>query len=147
MRPLAAADVARAADPHGRCHTVLTELLHDLGGRLQHAWVAPGAPGRPLSTLDLVGDGLTLFVGGDDSAWRTAAARRRHGVPVDVVPLRRATAHALGLRSGGGLLVRPDAVPVASWYRVTDVPRAVAELERAVDDVLGHRVATVAGAA
>jgi hypothetical protein len=47
---------------------------------------------------------------------------------------------------GGGLLVRPDAVPVASWYRVTDVPRAVAELERAVDDVLDHRAATVAGA-
>jgi hypothetical protein len=30
---------------------------------------------------------------------------------------------------------------------VTDVPRAVAELERAVDDVLDHRAATVAGAA
>jgi putative polyketide hydroxylase len=148
VRPLAAADVARAADPQGRCHAVLTELLHDLGGRLQHAWVAPGAPGRsPVSTLDLVGDGLTLFVGDDDSAWRTAVACLERGVPVDVVTLPRATAHALGLHAGGGLMVRPDAVPVARWYRVTDVPRAVAELERAVDDVLDHRAATVAGAA
>jgi putative polyketide hydroxylase len=147
VRPLAAADVARAADPQGRCHAVLTELLHDLGGRLQHAWVAPGGPGRPaVSTLDLVGDGLTLFVA-DGSAWRTAVARRERGVPVDVVTLPRDTAHALGLHAGGGLLVRPDAVPVARWYRVTDVPRAVAELERAVDDVLEHRFETVAGAA
>ncbi|MEV4582820.1 FAD-dependent oxidoreductase [Nonomuraea jabiensis] len=151
VRPLAAADVARAADPQGRCHAVLTELLHDLGGRLQHAWVAPGAPGRsPVSTLDLVGDGLTLFAGDDDSAWPTAAACLERGVPVEVVTLPRSTAHALGLHAGGGLLVRPDAVPVARWYRVTDVPRAVAELQRAVDDVLDvfdQRAATVAGAA
>jgi putative polyketide hydroxylase len=148
LRPLAAADVTRAADPKGGCHAVLTELLHDLGGRLQHAWVAPGGPGQPpVSTLDLVGDGLTLFVGDDDVAWRTAVSRLERDVPVEVVTLRRATAHALGLQTGGGLLVRPDAVPVASWYRVSDVPRAVAELERAIDDVLDLRVATVAGAA
>ncbi|WP_030457135.1 FAD-dependent oxidoreductase [Herbidospora cretacea] len=147
MRPLAAADVARAADPQGRCHAVLTELLHDLGGRLQHAWVTPGAPGRsPVSTLDLVGDGLTLFARDDDSAWPTAAARLERGVPVDVATLPPATAHALGLHAGGALLVRPDAVPIARWYRVTDVPRAVAELERAIDDVLDQRAATVAGA-
>ncbi|GAA0497335.1 FAD-dependent oxidoreductase [Paractinoplanes deccanensis] len=146
VRPLAATDVARAADPHGRCHAVLTELLHDLGGRLQHAWLAPGAPGRsPVSTLDLVGDGLTLFLGEDDSAWRTAA-RLDHAVPVDAVTLPPATAHALGLHAGSGLLARPDAVPVARWYRVTRVDRAAAELERAVGDVLGLPATTMAGA-
>ncbi|MEV0568533.1 FAD-dependent monooxygenase [Dactylosporangium sp. NPDC050588] len=148
LRPLAAADVARATDPQGHCHAVITELLHDLGGRLQHAWVAPGAPGRsPVSTLDLVGDGLTLFVGDDDSAWRTAVTRLDRGVPVDVVTVPPATAHALGLHAGGGRLVRPDAVPVAGWYRVTDVSRAVAELQRAIDDVLDRPAATPAGTA
>ncbi|NAS25920.1 NAD(P)-binding protein [Herbidospora sp. NEAU-GS84] len=151
MRPLAAADVARAADPQGRCHAIITELLHDLGGRLQHAWVAPGAPGRSsVSTLDLVGDGLTLFSGDDDPVWPTAAARIERGVPVEVATLPPATAHALGLHAGGALLVRPDAVPIAKWYRVTDVPRAVAELERAIDDVLDvldQRAAAEAGAA
>ncbi|KAB2348455.1 FAD-dependent monooxygenase [Actinomadura rudentiformis] len=148
VRPLMADDVARAADPQGHCHAVLTELLRDLGGRLQHAWVGPGAPGlSPVSTLDLVGDGLTLFVGDDDTAWRAAVARVDRGVPVDVVTLPRAPAHALGLHAGGGLLVRPDAVPVARWYRVSDVPGTVAELERAVDEVLDHRVTTMTGAA
>ena len=60
QRPLAAADVARAADPQGGCDAVITEMLNDVGGRLQHAWVGPGT-----STLDLVGQGVTLLVADD----------------------------------------------------------------------------------
>lgn len=137
VRPVALESVARASDPTSRCHHVLTELLHDLGGRIQHAWTAPAtAGGPPLSSLDLVTDGLTLFVAGDEPAWRTAARRLERAVPVTVVDLGPQVGPALGIRPGGGaVLVRPDAVPVARWYSVTDVTRAVAALERAVDDL------------
>lgn len=148
VRPLAAVDVARAADPAGRCHAVLTELLHDLGGRLQHAWVGPDDGDRPLSTLDLVGDGLTLFTAEDGEAWDTAAERLDSSVPVEVVTLPPTVAHALGLRGpGAAVLVRPDAVPVARWYRMADPADARRDLARAVDDVLAVPAPTEAGAA
>jgi 2-polyprenyl-6-methoxyphenol hydroxylase-like FAD-dependent oxidoreductase len=137
MRPLAAADVARAADPQGGCHTVLTELLHDLGGRLQHAWVPPRDGDRsPRSTLDLVSEGLTLFAG-SHGPWRDAAAGLGHALPVAFAELPPPTLHALGLRPRGALLVRPDAVPVARWYQAGDVGQATADLDRAVNDLLG----------
>jgi 2-polyprenyl-6-methoxyphenol hydroxylase-like FAD-dependent oxidoreductase len=149
VRPLAAQDVARAADPEGHCYSVLTELLHDLGGRVQHAWVEPPEPGRaPVSTLDLVGPALTLFVGEDAAAWRTAAALLWRSVPVDVVGLPRSTSHALGLRqSAGALLVRPDGVPVARWYRIAGVAAAMVALEGAVDDLVDHAATPVVSAA
>jgi hypothetical protein len=153
VRPLAAQDVAqdvaRAADPERRSFDVVTELLHDLGGRVPHAWVEPGGAGRtPVSTLDVLGDGLTLFVGEGAVVWRTAAALLGQRVPVDVVRLTRQTSHALGLReAGGALLVRPDAVPVARWYRIDGIAAARTALERAVDDVLGTAASPEAGAA
>jgi 2-polyprenyl-6-methoxyphenol hydroxylase-like FAD-dependent oxidoreductase len=149
VRPLAAQDVARAADPEGHCYSVLTELLHDLGGRVQHAWVEPPGPGRPpVSTLDLVGPGLTLFTSEDAPAWRIASALLGRRVPVEVVGLPASASHALGLRQqGGALLVRPDGVPVARWYRIEGVTAALAALEGAVDDVVDHPAASVVGAA
>lgn len=143
-RPVAEESVARAADPQTRCHHVLTELLHDLGGRLQHAWVGGSAPDEtPVSTLDLIGDGLTLVVSGPAAVWRRAAAQLDRPVPVTVTELPRHVGHGLGVRPGGALLVRPDAVPVALWYASTDAGRAVADLERAVDDLFStHPVTT-----
>ena len=130
QRPLAAADVARAADPQGHCDAVITEMLHDLGGRLQHAWVGPGT-----STLDLIGTGVTLLVADDLDGWRRAAASLLHQVPFTLAELSPATSHALGLhRPGGAVLVRPDGVPVARWWRSVD---RVADLDRAVTDLLG----------
>lgn len=146
MRPPAADDVARAADPEGGCHPVLTELLHDLGGRLQHAWVDAGPPdGDPVSTLDLLTDGLTLFVGHDAVAWRLAAPRASGRAPVAVVELPRAAGRALGLRPDGALLVRPDGVPVARWY--SDGGCAAERLDRAIDDLLGPPASAAGGSA
>ena len=69
----------RSADPNGSDARRRREELHvDLGGRIAHAWL-PGETGR-VSTLDLLGDGLTLFTGARRGAGpprRGHAARHR----------------------------------------------------------------------
>ena len=60
-RPVAEHNGARGTDPNGSIRGVTEELHVDLGGRIAHAWL-PGETGR-VSTLDLLGDGLTLFTG------------------------------------------------------------------------------------
>ena len=108
-RPVAEHNAARSADPNGSVRGVTDELRADLGGRIAHAWL-PGATGRT-STLDLLGDGLTLFTGPDAGAWHPAPA----GPPVTVRRLDALTARALGIARTGALLVRPDGVPAAMW--------------------------------
>src|SRR5262245_23714411 len=54
-------NVSRSADPTGTRRDAATELDIDLGGRVRHVWVDAGRT----STVDLVGDGLTLFVDDD----------------------------------------------------------------------------------
>jgi putative polyketide hydroxylase len=106
-RPVAEHNAARSADPNGSVRTVAEELHTDLGGRIAHAWL-PGEAGA-VSTLDLLGDGLTLFTGPGEGAWAT----RRGAPPVTVRRLDAMTARALGIAAGAELLVRPDGVPVA----------------------------------
>ena len=74
-RPVAEHNAARSADPNGSVRTVAEELRADLGGRIAHAWL-PGETGTA-STLDLLGDGLTLFTGPDAGPWHRPAAPRR----------------------------------------------------------------------
>ena len=130
-RPVVADSVMRAADPESGCRAVISEMQQDLGGRIQHAWVGPGT-----STLDLVGPGLTLLTA--DSADWVAAVNELDGrcpLPITVAPLPARTAHALGLHvPGGAVLVRPDGVPVGSWWASRN---RVADLERAVAAILG----------
>ena len=76
-RPVAAHNVARSADPDGSVREAADELHVDLGGRIPHAWVRAGA-GR-VSTLDLLGPGLTLFTGPDSAAWEARGGRRTAG--------------------------------------------------------------------
>ncbi len=106
-RPVAEHNVARSADPDGSVRAVEGELRADLGGRIAHQWVGDGR-----STLDLLGPGLTLFTGPDGGEPRATAAH------VAVRRLDELTARALGIRPGGGLLVRPDGTPDAWWPRV-----------------------------
>jgi hypothetical protein len=61
-----------------------------------------------MSTLDLVGDGLTLFTGPDTPG---ASASADGPAPVTVRRLPAVTARALGIAPGGSLLVRPTGVP------------------------------------
>ena len=82
---------------------------------------------RPVgvSTLDLLGPGWTLFVGGAAPAWERAAAST--AAPCTVRRLEPVTARALGVLGDGALLVRPDGVPVGAWSTIaglTELARA-----------------------
>jgi putative polyketide hydroxylase len=108
-RPVAEHNGIRGADPNGSVRGVAEELRVDLGGRIAHTWL-PGEAGR-VSTLDLLGDGLTLFTGpADGAAWNT----RGGSPPVTVRRLDALTARALGILGNASLLVRPDGVPATA---------------------------------
>ena len=111
-RPIAAHNVARSADPDGSTRDAADELHVDLGGRIPHVWVHADE-GR-VSTLDLLGPGLTLFTGPDR---RRAEARPAGGPPVTVRRLDAISARAIGIRGDGALLVRPDGAPARLWTR------------------------------
>ena len=104
-RPVAEHNVARSAQPDGTGAAAADELHADLGGRLKHVWVDAG-----VSTLDLLGPGLTRFAG---PGWvDDEPASELAGPPVALRRLDAFPARALGLHAGDALLVRPDGVPV-----------------------------------
>ncbi len=114
-RPVAEHNLARSLDPDGSQRGTLGELSIDLGGRIRHLWMDETVDGARASTLDLVGPGLTLVTGpggthrGADGAWPY------RGAPVSTRSVDGIVARGLGILPGGGLLVRPDGVPVATW--------------------------------
>ena len=131
-RPVAEHNVARSADPNGTVRTTGEELRVDIGGRIAHHWV-PRANGR-VSTLDLLGPGLTLLTAPRGAGWRAAARRVSGGPPLEAHELDEITARALGIPRRGAVLVRPDGVPAGWWADDAD---AGGRLAHAVD--LGAR--------
>lgn len=120
-RPAALHNMERSADPNGTRREAMQELQVDLGGRIPHVWI----DGR--STLDLLGPGLTLFVGPGAALSPADPATP----PITVVPLPAMAARAFGLGPAGAALIRPDGVPVASWGQtanIADVGRAASAL-------------------
>jgi putative polyketide hydroxylase len=134
-RPVAEHNRARSAQVDGPPPDVARELHADLGARIAHAWVADG-----MSTLDLLGPGLTLVTGPDPTAWQAAAASLSQSPPVVVHPLDVVSARAAGIVGGGAVLVRPDGVPAASWSGSAD---AAADLRAAVDAFTGRSAVAV----
>ena len=122
-RPVAEHNVARSADPNGSVREAAEELHADLGGRLPHVWLPSGGP--RVSTLDLLGRGLTLFTGPGNRAWAEAAAAVHGALPLDVRELSPLTARAMGIRGGGALLARPDATPAGWWPHPAGAARAL----------------------
>ena len=112
-RPVAAHNVERSVDERGSYRDPIDEIHIDLGGRIPHLWVE-GERER-VSTLDLIGDGLTLFTGPGGTGETPATADG--SAPVVVQELPAVTARALGIAPGGSLLVRPSGVPARGQCR------------------------------
>jgi putative polyketide hydroxylase len=110
-RPVARYNVERSAEPAGTAREARHELPADLGGRIAHAWTQGGT----VSTLDLLGPGLTLLTGPGGEAWEVAARRVAGGPPIAVRRVDEVAARALGVQGSGALLVRPDGAP-AGWF-------------------------------
>lgn len=112
-RPVAAHNVQRASEPTGaRCETD-DALPWDLHGRLAHHWLPGGE--RKRSTVDLIGDGLTLLAGPSDPRWARFDDYIRPNAPLDIHVLDPDTAKALDLQPTGGLLTRPDGRELRRW--------------------------------
>jgi putative polyketide hydroxylase len=105
-RPIAAHNVARSADPNGSTRDAADELHVDLGGRIPHVWV-PTDEGR-VSTLDLLGPGLTVFTGPDAPRHD---ADEPGGPPITIRRLDAIAARSIGIHGSGALIVRPDGTP------------------------------------
>jgi 2-polyprenyl-6-methoxyphenol hydroxylase-like FAD-dependent oxidoreductase len=115
-RPVAAHNVQRSSEPNGARQETGQALAWDLGGRLPHHWLANGK--ERTSTVDLIGDGLTLLSGPSDPRWRKFAESMPSTVPIDVHVVDAGTADALSLPTVGALLTRPDGRELRRWTGV-----------------------------
>lgn len=112
-RPVAAHNVQRTGEPTGARRETDEALPWDLNGRLRHHWVDVG--GQKRSTIDLIGDGLTLLAGPSDDRWGRGAESLPSRAPIDVHVLDAGTADALDLPAAGALLARPDGREIRRW--------------------------------
>jgi putative polyketide hydroxylase len=120
-RPVAAHNVQRSSEPTGARRETDQTLAWDLGGRLPHHWLAAGDEER--STIDLIGDGLTLLAGPSDPRWARIAGTEPPSPPIKVHVLDTRAADALDLAPTGALLARPDGRELRRW---TDLDTATA---------------------
>jgi 2-polyprenyl-6-methoxyphenol hydroxylase-like FAD-dependent oxidoreductase len=124
-RPVAAHNVQRSSEPNGTRRETDQALAWDLGGRLPHHWLAAGDEER--STIDLIGDGLTLLAGPSDPRWARIADTGPPSPPMKVHVLDARTADALGLPPAGALLARPDGRELRRWTGLDTATGAGAE--------------------
>jgi 2-polyprenyl-6-methoxyphenol hydroxylase-like FAD-dependent oxidoreductase len=112
-RPIAAHNVQRSSGSAGARQETAEALPWDLGGRLPHHWLP--AHGQERSTIDLIGDGLTLLAGPSDPRWTRFADTAPPSPPTEVHVLDARTAGALDLPPTGALLARPDGRELRRW--------------------------------
>jgi putative polyketide hydroxylase len=126
-RPVAEHNTERSSRSDGSILAGAAGLNADIGGRIAHVWVPREE--RLVSTLDLLGEGLTLFTG---SEWHRFAPRCEGGSPpLTVEPLDPIAARGLGLTPSGSLLARPDGYPIALWNEEESDPARLAGAIRA----------------
>lgn len=124
-RPVAAHNVQRSSEPIAALRGTAAEALRwDLGDRLPHHWLADR---QERSTVDLIGDGLTLLAGPSDPRWPCFAAHLKPNAPLDVHVIDPRTSEALGLQPTGALLARPDGRELRRWASADTAIAAAAE--------------------
>lgn len=104
----------------GALRTTDEALPWDLDDRLAHHRLEHD--GRRVSTLDRIGDGLTVFAGTADRRWAEIVEQTALSTPLDEVILDAGTTRALGLGPTGAVLVRPDGHEVARWSAPASQP-------------------------
>jgi len=124
-RPVAAHNVQRSSEPIGARRETAEALPWDLGGRLPHHWLP--ADGQELSTIDLIGDGLTVLAGPSDPRWLRFATYVKPNAPLNVHVVDARTSQALGLQPTGALLARPDGRELRRWTNAGTAIAAAAE--------------------
>src|SRR6266851_617949 len=105
-RPIGIHNVSRAGQPTGARASTGEALPWDLNGRLAHHWIR--RHDRLISTLDLIGGGLTVLAAPGDPRWTRASAHYPGSLPVTVHVLDTGTADALQLEPDEAMLIRPD---------------------------------------
>jgi putative polyketide hydroxylase len=123
-RPVAAHNVQRSSESAGARRETDEALAWDLGGRLRHHWLAGD---QERSTVDLIGDGLTLLAGPSDPRWLRFARYFKPNAPLDVHVIDARTSEALGLQPTGALLARPDGRELRRWTSADTAIAAAAE--------------------
>ena len=103
----------RSSEPAGARRETGQALAQDLGDRLPHHWLAAG--GQERSTIDLIGDGLTLLAGPADPRWARFADTEPPKPPVTLHVIDASTADALDLPPAGALVARPDGRELRRW--------------------------------
>lgn len=116
-RPVGLHNVARSGDPNGARRDVGDALAWDLNGRLTHRWLR--CRNQNVSTLDLLGNGLSLLASRDEPRWSEAAATLNTRAPLVTHVLDESTARSIGMRPGGAVLLRPDGQQLHHWPRFT----------------------------
>jgi putative polyketide hydroxylase len=124
-RPVAAYNVQRSSEPAGARRETDQAMAWDLGGRLPHHWLEVGDQER--STIDLIGDGLTLLAGPTDPRWTRFADTEPPNPPIKIHTLDTRTADALDLPPAGALLARPDGRELRRWTSLDTATAAGAE--------------------
>ncbi len=110
-RPVAEFNTARSTRADGSLLGNSIGLNADIGGRIPHVWVER-AQGL-VSTLDLLGEGQTLFAGPEWDG--VMPGRQEQAVPIGLERVDAIAARGLGLTPSGALLARPDGHPVWVW--------------------------------
>ncbi|TMR02602.1 FAD-binding protein [Actinomadura soli] len=127
-RPVALHNVERSADPNGARCTPEEALPWDLNGRLAHHWLTRN--GLTVSTLDLLGDGITVLSDPGRADPHEPPAIPRVHAPVTTHVLPPEIARALGVPPGGARVLRPDGRDLRPGGR--DLPREATEATETV---------------